>query len=352
MKTIPSCMLFVGLLLCLGLSFSPSTAEANAQLEKAIAKVKDFDIRGAIKILEPMKDSSLAPTTQAQVYLYLGLSYLYLRRRSDGIDAFKKALSVNSSINLPAGSPKRIRKAFEEARRNSGGGVGGLGIPPVRRSTLNVPPPTRRETFNPPPLRRETFNPPPPRRETFNPPPPRRETFNPPPPRRDDSMNFGSFNTRKTPPVRREPLRLDPPPGRKLALSGDNDAELKMEENKLKDKKPSGVPIVVTGVIAGAAVLALGGGGVFGFLASQDVQKGLDIATPQTELPALEEQAKGNAMIANILYIGGGVLAATAVVLFFLRPKSKPVKKKSDMLSRRPPAKSIPPAVVLVPSTL
>jgi len=95
-------------------------------------------------------------------------------------------------------------------------------------------------------------------------------------------------------------------------------------------------------VVAGAGVAALIGGGVVGFLASNDsqesakqrealLQKGNMTIEDTRTIKELDQQAQNKAFIANILYASGGGLAITGIILYLvLRPSGKAASRATS----------------------
>lgn len=79
-----------------------------------------------------------------------------------------------------------------------------------------------------------------------------------------------------------------------------------------------GPPAWLPWVVIGVGVAAAGTGGAFGFLA-QDSAKQRDSAASYEQYQSLDGQARGMALGTNVLFIAGGAVAATGIVLFFWR---------------------------------
>lgn len=326
----------------------------NAQFKKAVQHFKDFEIKQAVGILTQLKDDpSLSSEMKAKVSLYLGMSYAYLRKKTEAKSAMAEALRLQPSVTLPAGTPKRLRKLFEEAK----GGAGNT--PPIRTTT---PPP---RTTAPPPRNRMDFG-----SNPTNPPPSRRTTA--PPPRR--SMSFGmGFSIRKRPvPVRRRdpfpaprretfpaarreafpaarretfpPARsIRPTPARRrTAPSGPDTSSLfgknagLSSDKKSSSKKGGGSTMWTLAWVASATAVALAGGGVGMGAFANNIIAQVPANTVQIDIPQAQSDAERFATIANSLYIASGAIAVSAVV-FFIFAAQKPKPKPSN------PALSMPP---------
>ncbi len=322
--------------------FLPSLASANATLDAAIKQFGDFDIRGALKKFKQLEqDATLPQNEKVKVWLYIAMSYVYLRRTPEAETYFKKALRADPQITLPSGSPKRMRKLFEKVKSSvgSGGGSsfgsgsssggsnfgsgsssGGSNFGSGSSSDFGSGSNTGGGSVPPPPPERRAA-------PAYNPPPEERQPSN--------SMNFGDFSTRKEPPKPRkeESFNTEPTPRRDIVnppitpKKKEQDPELSREFNKVKQKKTGGIPLVVTFIAAGAGVALAGAGIYFGMSASGLADNAKKPETLQIDVPLMEKDAKGQALLANVFYSGAGVALAAAVVFFFMRPQAAPAQK-------------------------
>lgn len=131
---------------------------AHPTLNKAITHFHEFEIQQALRLLQRLDISSLPQAKQAKAYLYMGLSYAYLRKRDKGLAFLKKAVRLSPSLALPKGLPHRLRRLFKQARQNVGvGDVSRSSAPPettppepTSQSPTETPPtetvPSRRRT--------------------------------------------------------------------------------------------------------------------------------------------------------------------------------------------------------------
>lgn len=335
-------------------------------MAKGIQHFKDFEIQQALTIFLALEqDSSLSAQQRAKASLYAGMSYAYLRKQPEAVKHFQKALQQDSNVQLPADAPARLKKLFEEAKQSAGSSSssGRTTPPPVRDSSPSLPEP-RRET------------PPEPR---VDPPvdidnPPVRRTTQPPPRRRFDFGNFSMSRPRPRPPVRtsepdtlpparRKPdtspmldlppeRRVDtPPPERRRRVAQippDSDIGTPGISAQTKPIRGPNPLWIGAWVAAGAAVAMVGVGIAMGSLASIQAGQAAQPTAYQIDVPLIEQDANRSALIANVMYIGAGVAAATAVVLFILHPRAnpKPPQNSPDGLTQ---SKPIAPPTALVP---
>lgn len=343
-------------------------AWANPQMQKGIKHFKDFEIRQGLKIfLQLENDGSLSNAQKAQAAMYAGMSYAYLRKKPKAVEHFRKAIQLDASIQLPKGTPSRLRKLFKQAKASAGS------APPTPRSSGSSDPfgslggGTRTTPPRPAPVQ--------PRSNTFDPPPARRTTS--PPPRR--RFSFGGFNMGKTPrrrpaprreaffptPRRRAPSsmiddrprpvrRTQPAPTpRRVAMAapggGDTLTPGISGTSQAKSRGGNGL-LIAGGVTVGVAAVLAGVGVAMGAVASSQAGLAKDPNTYQMDIPVIESDANGSAMIANIMYIGAGVAAIAGVsmiIVHAMRPKPKPKTMALPPISMRralpPPSKVTPP---------
>ncbi|MCB9637993.1 MAG: hypothetical protein H6727_03700 [Myxococcales bacterium] len=328
---------FLAALWCFSLS-APAHAD---DFQKAISHYKNFEIREALTIFENLSKSS-SGSQKAKALLYVGLCHAYLRDREKALSAMKQAIQQERSIGLPAQTPGRLSELFNEARRQSGLS----GDAPTMR---NDPPPVRRdppmERRDPPPERRKmTFGdfsvvvrrrPPPERRVEEPPPPERRRVVEPPPPER---------RVEEPPPPERRRVEEPPPPERRRKVAvrdpilPDGDKDPLMDDPGKSKKKGGGpnVMVIVGGVAAGLAAACLGGAIFMGVRANSTIEIGKRQDSFQIDLPTIQKDADGMAVVANVLYGAAGALAVGAIIFFVLSPRFAP--KSPAKTSALPPA--------------
>jgi hypothetical protein len=346
-----------------GMLFVAPRAWANAaDFQKAVEHYKNFEIRDALPIFERLASSN-SGAEKARALLYVGLCHAYLRDREKAIASMKQAIQVDNNVALPPQTPARLSELFREARSQSGLG----GDPPVARRDA---PPERRD----PPEKRQD-DPAPERRD-----PPEKRQDDPPPKRRKISFGGFDFSVRRRPPPERrveepaperrrveepaperrrveepaperrrveepvperrveEPVperRVEEPEKRKVSPrdpilpDGDKDP---LTDTPDPSKKPTSGPnlmLILGGVSAGLAAALVGGAIFMGLRANSTLAIGKKPETYQVDLPKIQADAGGAALVANLLYGGAGLFAAGAVVFFILSPSfgaKKPVK--------------------------
>ncbi|TNE46992.1 MAG: hypothetical protein EP343_22000 [Deltaproteobacteria bacterium] len=353
----------------LGMLLVSTSAWANPQMQKGIKHFKDFEIRQGLKIfLQLENDGSMSNAQKAQAAMYAGMSYAYLRKKQKAVEHFRKAIQLDSSIQLPKGTPGRLRKLFKQAKasagsapptpRSSGGSdpFGSLGGGTRTTPPRPAPVQPRSDTFDPPPVRRTT-SPPPRRRFSFGGfdmgktprrrPAPRREAFFPTPRRRASS----SMIDERPRPVRR---RYQPAPTpRRVAMAnpggGDTMTPGLTGTSQAKSRGGNGL-LIAGGVTVGVAAVLAGVGVAMGAVASGQAGLAKDPNTYQMDIPVIQSDANSSAMIANIMYIGAGVAAIAGIsmiIVHAMRPKPKPKTEALPPISMRrslpPPSKVAPP---------
>ncbi len=118
------------------------------------------------------------------------------------------------------------------------------------------------------------------------------------------------------------------------ATASVNVGPLEKEETKVQEKiverrveVSSWTPLKITGlVIAGVGVVGLGVGGAFGVLAKGSLDDSNNVHCDATnhcdpQGLALRSDAQSSALLSTISFIGGGVLVAGGLLMFFLAPK-------------------------------
>ncbi len=317
-----------------GMLFVAPRAWANAaDFQKAVEHYKNFEIRDALPIFERLASSN-SGAEKARALLYVGLCHAYLRDREKAIASMKQAIQADNNVALPPQTPARLSELFREARSQSGLG----GDPPVARRDA---PPERRD-----PPEHPQFDPAPERRD-----PPEKRQDDPPPKRRKISFGGFDFSVRRRPPPERrveepaperrrveEPVperRVEEPEKRKVSPrdpilpDGDKDPLTDTPDPSKKPKSGPNLMLILGGVSAGLAAALVGGAIFMGLRANSTLAIGKKPETYQVDLPKIQADAGGAALVANLLYGGAGLFAAGAVVFFILSPgfgAKKPVK--------------------------
>jgi len=363
----------IGFLAVLLVTLWSTQVFANDRFNKAVKHFKEYEVKQAMAILKELEnDSSLSKNMKAKVALYQGMSYMFLRKSPEAKKFFVKALKTDASVNLPTGQPSRTKKLYAEVRKELGLSATPAAAPAARRKpperrvmTFSMGPAARREP--PPAARREP--PPAARRE---PPPAKRRTAPPPKKRTMDFGNFSMGPTKPRPrPVRREPpKRDDPPPERREVVKPKKVAKappakrkdsssFEVDPEQMGKKKTKGGGgnkffLITSLTAAGVGVALMGGGMVFGMMASRIQQDAQDGNVLQIDIPAMKDFAQGRATLANVFYISGGVLIAGGAALFVLYMRSSGGKKKKPTKTKEPQnviSKHVPPAQKSNPKT-
>ena len=99
---------------CLIVALSTSAtarAEQNPFLPEAIQRIRDFDERTALQLLDQARRwPHNTPADLAQVHLYTGLAHAGLAHEREAVDAFRAALVLDASLRLPDDVSPRVKE--------------------------------------------------------------------------------------------------------------------------------------------------------------------------------------------------------------------------------------------------
>ncbi len=329
----PHTSLLKTLLLFMVLVWMPYSAHANPQMEKGIKHFKDFEIKQGLKIFKQLEgDSSLSQSMKAKVALYMAMSYAYLRNKSKALQYFQTAIKRDPNVQLPKGTPSRLRKMFKQAKASSGG-IDSYPAPGARSRPTPPPSTTPPVDTTPAPQRTE----PPPAVDT-TPAPQRTE----PPPRH--RFSFGNFSIKRAAP-RSKPV-ADPsfPQARSTRKRSRRTRQRRVAQadptlgdpdpsigSKIKPRSGGNALMVAAWVTAGLAVAMAGVGFAMGALAGNKASLATSPQTYQVDLPEIQKDANSSALIANMMFIGAGATAITSVILFIVASKGKSKASKTSV---------------------
>lgn len=321
-----------------------ASADVQAQLAKARAATQDLDYAGANKTLEAArKEPNASRGDTLQLLELQGITLASLGQEAKALKVFQTLLSLEPEFKLPGNQPPRVTTVFFEARgwvgqakpmaAKASANVGEAGVKALTVEITNDPLKLAREvrfvtvvdgTARPTDVAlvgsKASLTVEAPRVEWFavvlgerkggllelqSASAPMTDGINP-----TDPLPFPKVSVASS-----DPGPQPPPP-----------ASSPFEAPAPAARPMSGLRLAGIGVGA-AGVVAAGVGTVFGVMAQSTSAKvanadrdasGRIIGLTRVEGLALDEQQRTQALLANTLWIAGGAMAATGVVLFFL----------------------------------
>lgn len=312
------------LLVTLLLASSVAFAEANQRLAEARRQFDDLELEKAVRTLAAAASAPGNSRAEALEILELqGLAYGTLNKAAKAHDAFRELLTLNPEYTLPKDQPPRVRTPFYEAKA-------WVSENDPLQLALSTPGCEQRACTPTVTVRVDKLRLVKKARFTLR--------SGPEPRTRVVDLAGGVANAPTSLPGVEWRVALLNAAGSALIERGPERAGVLEPEPVASAGPPlsavaavstsSGPPLRSLGyATAGAGVVGLGIGLAFGVMSSQARAQisgaavgptGITASLTQREAAALEARAREQALVANVLFVAGGALVATGVVLFIV----------------------------------